>query len=62
MVFLQGLNMGRIRTEAVFSDNHLEMGVILAKLGDETLGGVAFTVIFLGAILRIMPTLCGVMR
>ena len=41
VVLLQGLNMRGIRTEAIFGDDHLEMGVILTKLADETLGGVA---------------------
>ncbi len=43
--------MRGIRTQAIFGDNHFEMGVILTKLGDEALGRVAFTVIFLGTIL-----------
>jgi hypothetical protein len=51
VVLLQGLNMRGIRTEAIFGDDDLEMRVILTKLGDEALGRVAFTVIFLGAIL-----------
>ena len=50
--------MRGIRAEAVFGDNDLEvmlgveltLGVILTELGDEALGHVAFTVIFLGAI------------
>src|SRR5918993_214420 len=32
VVLLQGLNMRGIRTQAVFGDNHLEMGVVLTKL------------------------------
>src|SRR5688572_21055928 len=51
VVLLQGLNMRGIRTEAIFGDDHLEMGVILRKLADETLGHVALAIIFLGAIL-----------
>jgi hypothetical protein len=49
-VRLQRFNMGGIRTQAVFGDNHLEMGVILTKLGDEALGRVALAIIFLRAI------------
>src|SRR5688500_13577429 len=51
VMLLQGLNMRGIRTQAVFSDDHFEMGVILTKFGDKTLGGVALAIIFLGAIL-----------
>src|ERR687892_168722 len=43
--------MRGIRAQTVFRDDDLEVGVIPAKLGDETLGGVAFAVIFLAAIL-----------
>lgn len=51
VVLLQGLNMRGIRTEAIFGDDHLEMGVIPTKFADETLGRVALAIIFLGAIL-----------
>src|SRR5262245_66667017 len=43
--------MRSIRAHTVLGDNHLEVGVISAKLGDEALGSVAFAVIFLAAIL-----------
>src|SRR5919112_3709002 len=43
--------MGGIRAEAVFGDNHLKMGMILTKLGDEAFGRVALAIIFLGTIL-----------
>ncbi len=56
---LQSLNMRGIRTQAVFGNNHFEvvlgveltLRVILTKLGNKALGRIAFTVIFLGAIL-----------
>ena len=43
--------MGGVGTQTVFGDNELEMGVILAQLDNEALGGIALTVIFLRAIL-----------
>ena len=43
--------MRGIGTQTVFGDDQLEMGVVLTQLGDEALGGIAFTVVFLGAIL-----------
>jgi hypothetical protein len=42
---------GGIRTQTVFGDDELEMRVILAQLGEEALSRIAFTVVFLGAIL-----------
>ena len=48
---MQRLDVGGIGTEAVFGDDELEMGVILAQLGDEAFGGIALTIIFLRAIL-----------
>jgi hypothetical protein len=47
---VQGLDMGGIGTETVFGDDKFEMRVILAQLGNEALGGVAFAIIFLCAI------------
>src|SRR5919106_2703600 len=43
--------MWGIRAEAVFGNDYLEVRVISTKLGDEALGRVALTIIFLGAIL-----------
>jgi hypothetical protein len=51
VMLVKRLHMRGIRTQAVFGDDHLEVGVIPAKLGDETLGGVALAIIFLGAVL-----------
>jgi hypothetical protein len=51
VVVLQRLDVGGIRTEALFGDDHLEMRVILTKLGDEALGRVALAIIFLRAVL-----------
>ena len=45
------LHMRSIRAQTVRGDQHLEVGVIAAKLGDEALGSLAFAVIFLAAIL-----------
>jgi hypothetical protein len=44
-------NVRGIGTQTIFGDNQLEMRVILAQLGEEALGGIAFTVVFLLAIL-----------
>jgi hypothetical protein len=44
-------NMRRIRAHTVLGDQHLEVGVISAQLGDAALGRMAFAVIFLAAIL-----------
>src|SRR6266705_5372573 len=43
---VQGLDMGSIGTQTVFGDDELEMGVILAQLGNEALGGIALTIVF----------------
>ena len=42
--------MRGIGTEAVFGDDHLEVGVIVTQLDDQSLGGMALTVVFLAAI------------
>src|SRR5688572_29889892 len=42
--------MGGIRTQAVFGDNDLKVGVIPTKLADKALGRVALAIIFLAAI------------
>src|SRR5215471_13538826 len=41
-VVVQGLDVGRSGTQGVFGDDKLEMGVILAQLGDEAFGSMAF--------------------
>src|SRR5262245_45791058 len=43
--------MRGIRAQAVFRDDDFAVGVILTKLGDETLRRVALAIVFLGAIL-----------
>ena len=52
---MEAADIGRIglrgRERELLGDDHLEMWVILTKLGDEALGRIAFTVIFLRAIL-----------
>src|SRR5882672_7421278 len=50
-IIMQGLDMGGIGTQTVFGDDEFEMRVILAQLGNEALGGVAFAIIFLCALL-----------
>src|SRR5919205_176052 len=45
-VRVQGLDMWGIRTQTVFGDDKLEVGMILAQLGDKTLGGIPLTIIF----------------
>ena len=48
---VQGLDVGGIGTHIVFGDDALEMGVIVAELGDEALGRMPFTIVFARAIL-----------
>ena len=48
---MQRLDVGGIGTQTVFGDDELEMRVILTQLGHEAFGGIAFTIIFLRAIL-----------
>ena len=50
-VVVQGLDVGGIGTQAVFGDDELEVGVVLAQLGNKAFGGIAFTIIFGRAIL-----------
>src|SRR2546425_12796605 len=45
-VIVQGLDVGSIGTETVFSDNAVEMGVVLTQLDQEAFGRIAFTIIF----------------
>jgi hypothetical protein len=51
IVIDQRAKVGSIGTQAVFGDDELEMRVILAQFGEKALGRVAFTVVFLAAIL-----------
>jgi len=48
IVLDQRANVRGIGTQTVFGDDELERRVILAQLGEEALGGIAFTVVFLG--------------
>jgi hypothetical protein len=49
-VGVQGLKVGSSGTQAVFGNNALEVGMILAQLGHEALGGIPFPIIFVRAI------------
>ena len=51
VVIVQRSNVRRVGTQTILRHNQLEVGVILTKFGDQALGGIAFTVVFLGAIL-----------
>lgn len=51
IVIVQHLDMGSVGTQAVFGDDQLKMGVVLAQFRDEALGGIALTIVFLGAVL-----------
>ena len=42
-MIVQGLDVGGIGTQSVFGDDELEMGVIVAELGDEAFGRIPFT-------------------
>src|SRR6266849_3569552 len=44
-VIMQGLDVGSIGTETVFSDNEVEMGVVLTQLDQKAFGRIAFTII-----------------
>src|SRR6516225_11901388 len=46
-IVMQGFDVGSIGTQGVFGDDELEMRVILAQLGDEAFGSVAFAIVFL---------------
>ncbi len=43
--------MRGIGTQTIFSDNKFEVRVVLAQLGNEPFGGLAFAIIFVRAIL-----------
>ena len=51
LVIVQGLDMRGIGTQTVFSDNELEVRVVLAQFGNKALGGIAFAIVFVRAIL-----------
>jgi hypothetical protein len=42
---------GGIGTQTIFGDNQFEVGVVLTQFGDEAFGGIALTIVFLGAVL-----------
>ncbi len=44
-IIVKGLDVGGIGTEAVFGDNDLEVRVVLASLGHEAFGSMAFPII-----------------
>lgn len=50
-MIVQRLNMRGIGTQAIFSDNELEVGVVPTQLSHEAFGGMAFTIIFVCTIL-----------
>ena len=50
-VGMQRLDVGRIGTQTVFGHDKSEVRVVLAQLGNEAFGGVAFTIIFGRAVL-----------
>ena len=51
IVVLQCFNVRRIRTQAVFSDDELEVRVVLAQLNDKAFGSIPFTIIFVHPII-----------
>src|SRR4029453_12383962 len=50
IVMLQCLDVRRIGTQAVFSDDELEVRVVLAQFDDKPFGGITFTIIFVRSI------------
>ena len=46
IVVLQRLDVRRIRTQAVFGDDELEVRVVPAQFDDKPFGGITFTIIF----------------
>ena len=46
MVVFEGLDVRGIGTQAIFRDDKLEVRMVLAQLGNQALGGIAFTIIF----------------
>jgi len=51
VVIVQPWDRGSVRTQAVFGDDPLAVGVVLAQFRDEAFGGMALTIVFLGAVL-----------
>jgi hypothetical protein len=51
MVVLERLHVRGIGTQTVFSDDELEVGVIVPQLGNKALGGMAFAIIVARAVL-----------
>jgi hypothetical protein len=49
-VGVERLDMRSVGTQAIFGDDELEVGMILAQLGNKALGRVPFTIIFVCAI------------
>src|SRR5262249_6508708 len=47
---VQGLDVGSIRTQTIFSDDALEVWMILAQLGYKVLGGIPFAIILIRSI------------
>ena len=43
---MQPLDMGRVGTQAIFGDDHLEVRVVLAQFRDEAFGSIALTIVF----------------
>ena len=50
IVVVQGHDMRRIGTEAIFSNDELEVGMILPQFAHKTFGSIAFAIIFVRAI------------
>ena len=50
-VRVQGLDVGSIRTQTVFGDDELEVGMVLTQLGHKALGGIAFAIILVRPIM-----------
>ena len=50
IVVVEGLDVGGMGTQPVCSDTALELGVVLAQLDHEAYGGMAFTIIFVRAL------------
>ncbi len=47
---LEGFDVGSVGTEGVFGHDELDMGVVASQVLDTTAGGVAFAVVFGGAV------------
>jgi hypothetical protein len=51
LVVVQHLDMEGVGAQAVFGDDQLEVGVVLAQLPEQALGCLPLTIVFLGAVL-----------